>query len=94
MLMKEINSEIERLEQTEANYQNCNKLAVLYVIRDHMEQPKPKIAEYSYAGSEFLLAASGAPIDGVLHVVDEHMECIKALYPKEYAAIIDKIKRL
>ena len=28
----------------------------------------------------------------LLEVLDEHMECVKALYPKEYAAVIRRLK--
>lgn len=97
MDIREIKSEINRLEGSETNYQNCSKLAVLYVIEEHLEDEpdlKPKGAEYPIPRSEFLEIVSRAPIDGVLSIIDEHMECIKALYPKEYSAIIGKIERL
>ena len=85
----EILAEIERLEQGETTYANCTKLAVLYTIKEHLTN---RIPAYSHASSEFLLAVSDAPIDKVLNIMDEHMECIKLLYPKEYTSIIRKIK--
>ena len=88
MNANEIAEEINRLEQEETTYNNCMKLAVLYTILDH---DKP---EHSYSGSEFLLAVSNAPIDGVLEILDNHMDCIKLLYPKEYTSILKKIKDL
>ena len=92
MNINEINEEIKLLEQADTNYQNCNKLAVLYCVSDHLSQmpvQKSKIA----AHSEFINAFSNATIDYALSVMDEHMECVKALYPKEYAAIIDRLKK-
>lgn len=44
--------------------------------------------------SEFLTACDGAPVDGILDVLDEHMEVIRVLYPKEYDAIVEKIGEL
>ena len=44
--------------------------------------------------SEFLTACDGAPVDDVLDVIDEHMEAIRVLYPREYEAIVQKIEEL
>ena len=38
--------------------------------------------------SEFYEAAENAPFDLLMSVLDEHMESIKLLYPKEYAFIM------
>lgn len=92
MDMHEIEKEISILEQSDTTYQNCSKLAVLYSIRDH--QSKKKMAEYSHASSEFLSVAYQAPIDDVMRIIDEHMDAIQLLHPKEYSAIINKIKAI
>lgn len=42
--------------------------------------------------SEFLAACDGAPLEWVLDVLDEHMEAIRILYPKEYDAIVRAIE--
>lgn len=94
MNIQEINSEIDRLEVSQTNYENCSKLSILYIIRDHMAQPKNVIAEYSNPTSEFLSVVGGAPINDVLLIIDEHLNCMKLLYPKEYLAIINKIRNL
>lgn len=44
--------------------------------------------------SEFLAVCDGARIEDVLMVLDEHMEAIKVLYPKEYDAIVQKLEEL
>lgn len=93
MNIQEIELEIGNLEDAETTYQNCTKLAVLYSIRDHLNKPS-KMTGYSYGSSEFLLNVSKAPIDGVLEILDEHMETIKLLHPKEYNVIISRIKNL
>ena len=89
MKLEEIYREIDRLEHDDTNYQNCTKLAVLYCIADHN---KPQRQAQSFGSSEFLLAVSRASLDDVLLILDEHMEAIKLLYPKEYAQIIRRIK--
>lgn len=44
--------------------------------------------------SEFLTACDGARIEDVMMVLDEHMEAIKILYPKEYDALVQKLQEL
>ena len=41
--------------------------------------------------SPFLEACEGVPVDDILDIVDEHMEAINLLYPKEYEAILRKL---
>ena len=44
------------------------------------------------ATSDFLRACNGAKIEDVLKVMDEHMQAISVLYPKEYNKILRSIK--
>lgn len=92
--VNEIEVEIKRLEQQELSYQLVNKLADLYTVRDHLQKnfKGTVAASYSQAQSEFLQLCSTVPIENVLSVLDEHMECIRVLYPKEYSAILKKLK--
>jgi len=97
MDIREIKAEINRLENNETTYSNCSKLAVLYCVKDHLDDdtPEMKIAgAYSYDQSEFLSAVSKAPIDQVLDILDEHMEAVQILHPKEYASVIRRIKEI
>lgn len=92
--LNEVNREIEKLEHSETTYPVCTKLAVLYAIRNNTEERT--IPPASFRGSQngetaFLQAVSMADYNHVLSVMDEHMEMIKLLYPKEYTAIINKI---
>lgn len=91
--LKEIEMEIKKLEQGETTFSACSKLADLYAVRNNLSKPAA-YSNYSYGQSEFLQACSYAPVDGVLSVLDEHMEAIELLHPKEYAALIKKIKSL
>lgn len=90
--LNEIEAEIAKLENAETTYNNCTRLAVLYSVRDHCQ--KTKKAAYSYGQSQFLQVVSQAPMERVLEILDEHMEAIEVLHPREYAAIIRKIKEL
>lgn len=100
--LKEIDEEIERLEHSETTYGNCEKLSVLYTVRNELSvlnQPyNSKIMEYSFMPeppkSEFYEACKNAPFDEVLKVIDEHMESIKVVYPKEYKKILDKLSSI
>lgn len=82
----------------------CQLMASCYTILDHLfpaasrpvdnthvqmysRAPAPDVEE-----SEFIIAAEIAGMDRLLDVLDEHMDCIRALYPKEYAAIIHRLK--
>lgn len=87
----DINMEIKRLEDSELTYQNCAKLANLYVIMDHKSQTQKR---KSFGSSEFAQAVAKAPIEDVIDLLDEHMKCIQALYPKEYSSIINRIKEM
>jgi hypothetical protein len=42
--------------------------------------------------SPFLTACEGVPVEDVLDIMDEHMEAINLLYPKEYEAILRKLE--
>lgn len=93
----EVNKEINRLENGATNYSSCEKLSQLYVVRDHIQKDRSYAPDYSFAAyptSEFLKATDGIPMEHILNVMDEHMEVIKAMYPREYKAIIKKIKNV
>lgn len=88
----EIEGAIERLESEELTYESIAKLADLYSLRDHLKGTS--VASHFVGESEFLQLCSHAPIEGVLNILDEHMECIKILYPKEYNLLIKKLSEL
>lgn len=105
MDMKEINTEINRLECADTNYTNCSKLATLYTVRNglvpesaHESTQNVSTSGYSYASSppksEFIQAFMDAPLDDAVEILDKHMNIIKTLYPKEYSVIIRKLIEL
>lgn len=83
----------------------CQLMASCYTILDHLFPDAPRSADpspvqmYSMSpqpvdtgGSEFVQAARKAGISRLLDVLDEHMDCIQAMYPKEYAAILRRLR--
>ena len=99
MNISEIEEEILKLEKADTNWQNVQRLAWLYTVRDHLSSDKmPIVANKvmqvmpNYSG-EFGQAVSGTNIDSVMSVLSEHMEVIKILFPKEYQEVINNIKK-
>ena len=79
----------------------CQLMASCYTILDHMFPEYSRSADVSpvslyssaeISGSEFAIAANLAGMKRLLEVMDEHMECIRLIYPKEYAAIMRRLK--
>lgn len=88
------------------NANTCIKLAAYYTILNTLYPENKEPVEVGYSmmpsyeeyvpqiqsDSEFMNVCSKKDIAAVLEVLDEHMEAIKLLYPKEYDSIIEKIK--
>ena len=94
MSIEEVERTILELEKRDTTYATCERLAWLYIVHDHLTQrivqEKARAAEME--GSPFLAACSGAEIAEILRIVNEHMEALRLIYPKEYSAVIEKIK--
>lgn len=87
-----INDEIEALEAGETDYDTCERLACLYTVRNEMKQREAE--KKAMQSSDFLAASVGAPIADLMKVLDEHMDAIRVMYPKEYEAVVSKIRSL
>lgn len=89
------------------NANTCIKLAAYYTILNtlypELKQDPVEVGysmapsyddfvPYTQTESEFISVCMGKDILSVLEVLNEHMEAIKLLYPKEYDSIIEKIK--
>lgn len=95
----EINKTILDLEQHDTTFATCEKLAWLYIVRDHIDATRvasndamTRETSPEMEGSEFLEAASRCDVASLLEVLNEHMNVVRALHPREYASLIDKIK--
>ena len=92
--IEEVERTILELEKRDTTYATCERLAWLYIVHDHLTQrivqEKSRAAEME--GSPFLAACSGAEISEILRVLNDHMEAVLVIYPKEYSAVVEKIK--
>lgn len=96
--MDEISREIDNLEHGQTTYSTIEKLALLYAVRDHARadpvQAVPDAPMYSSASgppSEFVAAFTSVDLAHALEVMDEHMDSIRVLYPREYDAVLRKL---
>lgn len=94
--LDDINQTIAELEVGKTTFQNCEKLAALLTVRNHLMQkdgaePLPAYSMASAPASEFLEAFTSAPVETALSVLDEHMNAIKVVAPREYAAVLRKL---
>lgn len=97
MNMHEIEEEIYRLENGDTSWRTCEKLNILYGVKNGLNKQTTQdgIQTSSYrAESEFANAFMNAPIEYSMPILEEHFECIKALYPQEYKAIINRLKNV
>lgn len=92
--LEEVTTTINELESRPLTFSSAGNLAALYIVRDEIraEEGIPKQATLS--GSEFLEACSGVDMVALFDILDEHIDAIKAIYPKEYMALMQKIKLL
>lgn len=93
----DIKREIKKLENSKMTYPILERLSVLYSVYNQQFFDTEAVPSYSMSfatapSSEFLQAVQSSPIERTLSVLDEHMEAIKVLYPKEYDLILSKIK--
>lgn len=92
--LETIEREISELEARETSYKACERLAWLYVVRDHMTPRSEADVTEGMRGSEFLELSSGVSYRALMGVLDEHLEAIRVLYPKSYTALMDRIRAL
>ena len=107
MLSKvELLSAIEELLDGKHTVQNCEKLASVYTVLDHLYPEDPVFRGYSqdaapdpmpsptvgyYGDSEFLSAISGKAPDIVWPIVDELMDAVSVLNPNLYRSVLRRI---
>lgn len=92
----ELDKEILMLEKKDTTYANCERLAWLYIVRDHVtgqQQAQPTPLDIS-GDSEFLQAVDGKNSVAVFAVIDDLMDTLKSVNPKVYATILNKILNL
>lgn len=91
---EELDKEILMLEKKDTTYANCERLAWLYIVRDHItgQMQKQSVSLDVSGDSEFLKAVNKKDSVEVFSIIDELMETISVLNPRLYSAVIQKIK--
>ena len=79
---------MEREEECEKHAQTAQNYAYASPPKANDKIPMRVVTRGT---SEFLAACDGVPVDAVLDILDEHMEAIRVLYPKEYEAILRRL---
>lgn len=94
--IEELNAEIEAMEEQEPSYSVLDRLAAMYIVRDKLKaaEQSDSMEPVKLSGSEFLQACSGVNMPSLFAILDEHMDAIKAIHPREYMALIQKINLL
>lgn len=85
---------ILELEQRDTTYATCERLAWLYIVRDHITgqpvaQPTPLAVNPS---SEFLQAVSGKDSTAVFAVMDDLMDTLRVTAPRAYSGVIRRLR--
>lgn len=94
---EEIRMEMDRLKLSETTMRNCEKLAVLSLahqsLQNNAQQEPMQIPAYSTASaptpsSDFLRAADGVPLADLLEIIDKHMSAVSVVFPKEHRLVL------
>ena len=95
MISKDIlNKEILELESHDTTYATCERLAWLYIVRDHLtgqEQKQPIPLSIS-GDSEFLKAVNGKDSHKAWAIMDELMDTLKIINNRAYESVLNKIR--
>jgi hypothetical protein len=97
--IEQLNGEISMLEDEVPTHAIMQKLASLYIIRDHISVGKSKSEQQeelytTYGESDFLKAISGKNLRSVMLKMDELMTTLYVLNPKLYQNAINELRLL
>lgn len=99
---EELLEAIRECEQRTPSYSNCEKLLTFRsLLKDLYPDPEVEVEDrrQSFAvsptsKSEFMEAIADKDMMKVLDVLDEHMKVAQVLFPKEYQAVLGKIRNM
>lgn len=89
-----IEQEILSLEAKDTSFAVVERLAWLYIVKDHLRTTQTKKLTEQLSGDEFKEACSSVPVSDLINIFDELMLSIQLTYPKEYESILKKIRAL
>lgn len=93
---REIEQAIGELETAASTYQNCERLASLYTVYDHMYgKAKLEMLTETEVGdfgvSDFLQAVRGMKAQDAWHIMDELMAAVQITNPRLYDSVMRKV---
>ncbi len=94
---EKLDSEILELEtRHDTTYATCERLAWLYIVRDHItgRQQKQAIPLETGGDSEFLQAVDEKDSVAVWAIMDELMDTLRVTAPRVYDRILRRVKEL
>lgn len=99
---RELLNAIAECESSNESFQNCQKLATLYILYDHL-YAEPTVSESQRVrteifetdgDSEFLSLINGKQTKPVIDLVSELMETIKVLHPRLYDSTLRRLREI
>ena len=94
--LDEINGEIAKLESQPSTYVTIERLAWLYIVRDHLtvspvSVPAVTGIDIPQRDSEFMCNCAGKTINQVMQIMDELMETLNIIQPSLYYAVMNRL---
>lgn len=89
----ELKNFIKELSEGKHSLQNCERLAAVYIVMDHLnsdEDNAPGIA--NYGDTEFLQAIIDKDPGEVFYLLDELMQIILSINPKLYHGFMARLE--
>lgn len=100
----ELMDAIDEFDRGKHTIQNCEKLAAIYTVLDHLNEPvydmgysgdsKSEAEIEVYGDSEFLKMVARKPPEKVWQLIDELVEALGVLNPRLQSNFLDKIRAL
>jgi hypothetical protein len=94
----DIENAIEKLNNSPADYQTCDKLATFYTLLDHIDSKDNPKTNYiteniigDYGESDFLKKVRGKSSEYVWGIINELMETIEVLNQRLYESVMRKM---
>lgn len=93
---EEVDRTILELEAKDTTFATCERLAWLYVVRDHLAGMMPARPALLQAGSEseFLQAAVGKDGEKVWAIMDDLMSTLLVVNPRAYESVMRRVRSI
>ena len=95
----ELEDAVNELTNGKHSVQNCEKLAAIYVVLDHLYGEKPQMNSNEnevrlYGNSKFLEAVAGKPSKDAWLLMDELVEAVQVFNPRLMNNFYEKLNSL